>query len=611
MTDKLIDRIGFKSSTFIFGCIGLVWLISFVVYQPWEVQLVKGADATGYYFYLPATFIYQDLPTLEKSDLARSQYYRPNQKTKYPNLGNGNHVIIYTYGVALMNSIPFGIIHTGMKLLGEKADGYSLPYRIGLLLNGVIFAFLGLIFLRKFLLFHVEELWVNWTIFCLGLGTNLYYMGVLMSGMSHGFLFFWISLFLYTTHRWHKDGNPKLLYFIAFIGGMIGLIRPNLLILGLVPIFYTAQTLQYLQKKPWLVLPLVFIFLLPWLPQFVYWRMVTGHFLYDSYGDSAGFNFTDPQIWKGLLSFQNGWLIYSPIMIFSILGLVYSLVRRKQHSVLISFLFALHLYIIYSWFCWSYINGFGSRAMVEFLPVLALPFAYFFQSIGTKKWLSISLYLICGFFIILNLFQSYQNHQTKALNSENANFAYYKSIFFQPELDHDALVALDADNEQLTGGGPIKELYFNDFEKDETADTLEVFEGKRSCQLNKDREFSPGLKTTFKELGVAEGQWIRLSLAARSGAYKTFLKNAALVLSIDDSEGENLYWRGLRINNKIRDTYFTIHNGETNRWKAFGGFFKIPEGVIAPDHRINVYVWNPQHQLLYVDNLKVELWEAL
>ena len=53
---------------------------------------------------------------------------------------------------------------------------------------------------------------------------------------------------------------------------------------------------------------------------------MSGHFIFDPY-KGEGFDFLRPNIYKAWFDFANGWLIYTPIMAFSIIGWF---ILRKQ-----------------------------------------------------------------------------------------------------------------------------------------------------------------------------------------------------------------------------------------------------------------------------------------
>jgi hypothetical protein len=102
--------------------------------------------------------------------------------------------------------------------------------------------------------------------------------------------------------------------------------------------------------------------------------LVSGNWLFYSYGNE-GFDFLHPHIFDGLFCFKNGWLSYTPIMLFALIGIM--LMHDKNKKILLPLLtfLAIHIYVINCWWCWHYVNGFGNRPMVETYPLLAVPFA--------------------------------------------------------------------------------------------------------------------------------------------------------------------------------------------------------------------------------------------
>src|SRR5678816_3938844 len=92
---------------------GVLYLASFLFFGRYKGNTFIGGDPLGYYSYLPATFIYHDLPTLD-STVAQVRNYRPELFQQGDviagiKLENGNFVIKYSMGLALLN-IPFFII---------------------------------------------------------------------------------------------------------------------------------------------------------------------------------------------------------------------------------------------------------------------------------------------------------------------------------------------------------------------------------------------------------------------------------------------------------------------------------------------------------------------
>jgi hypothetical protein len=63
--------------------------------------------------------------------------------------------------------------------------------------------------------------------------------------------------------------------------------------------------------------------------QLIYWKLTTGRWLYYSYEEGEKVRLFAPYLIPVLFSFKKGWLVYTPLMIFSILGL-YSLYKKTK-----------------------------------------------------------------------------------------------------------------------------------------------------------------------------------------------------------------------------------------------------------------------------------------
>ena len=105
-------------------------------------------DVSGYYFYLPAIFIYHDLKQLSFQEKIVAQYHPSDEAFQGTEQPNGGRVLQYTYGTALMYSPFFFIAHILAAPLGYPADGFSFPYQLAIGIGSLLFSFLGLFFLR-------------------------------------------------------------------------------------------------------------------------------------------------------------------------------------------------------------------------------------------------------------------------------------------------------------------------------------------------------------------------------------------------------------------------------------------------------------------------------
>lgn len=584
----------------------LVFIIAFFYYQPWQGGILEGADRSGYYAYLPSSLIHQDIKDLSISNPIRMSY---NSKGTAPlkKLDNGNYLNKYTCGVALLNLPAFGIAHLITKVTDHKSDGYSPPYNFMIVLSGLLYVIAGLFFLRNFLLNYFEDKAVALALIGVALGTNLYFTAVLQSAMAHAYLFFLVSVFLYLTNKWATTKQLKLLFILAPILGLIVLMRPTVIVVGLLPILLAPKAVLQLFKKPHYLIALAICFFIPIIPQLLYWKMITGNYISYSYG-SQGFDFLNPNIINGLTSFKNGWLIYSPLMIMSLIGLIMGTIQKHKVAIASLVIFLIHTYVIYSWWCWNYINGFGSRAMVDIYPILAFPLTLFLSYAISQSILKKLLFILLPFFIGLNIFQTNQMF-TKVLWSEGATKAYYLSIFGKTSLNHNALVALDCNILQPKGlrFKELIELQNFDSPTITNADSTLSISGKYSFCLKPGFEYSTSIHAYIKEPEKYSGDWFRVSANCINRNYTSIWDNSNLVLSIERDK-KSILWKSTRINNKLRDKYYTVHNGEVNKWKEIAFFIPIDEVNLKPTDKISVYGWNTTKIEVCIDDLKLEIW---
>ena len=391
-------------------------------------------DASGYYIYLPAIFIYHDLENLAFVNELKDQFDR--KYFLYPN-ASGGFLTKYSPGIALLELPFFGVAHALAPLFGYEQSGYSPPYRLAVSLSTLFYSFLGLWILSLVLVQYFEKRVV---LICIGFiffGSNMLFYSVLQAGISHNYVFCMLAIALYFGIQWLKSNN-WLDFAIASSGiGMATLIRPTEAILGLILVGFLwskwwsngLQTQKML--KDWkVILAGAIFFLLMLSPLFLYWKFATGNWIAYTY-EQEGFYFDRPwTLWYGLFGFKKGWFIYTPVLFLSLAGLVLVWKNKtlKHISSAMVWYFPLNIFIVFSWYCWWYGGCFGMRALIPALILMAFPMAALLQKFIQKKLIFNS---IVGFGMIcigLNVFQSYQ-YQQQILHMDGMNWASYKFIF--------------------------------------------------------------------------------------------------------------------------------------------------------------------------------------
>ena len=115
----------------------------------------------------------------------------------------------------------------------------------------------------------------------------------------------------------------------------------------------------------------------------------------------------DPQVGKVLFSFRKGWIIYTPLAVLMLLGLL-RLYRIRPLRWAIIPLLLLSLYVISSWWDWWYGGCFSHRAFVHYYPFWLFGLTAVFSWAGQswRRWVPLSVFVLLA--SGLNLQQSRQ-----------------------------------------------------------------------------------------------------------------------------------------------------------------------------------------------------------
>lgn len=393
-------------------------------------------DIVWYYSYLPAYFIHHDIK-LGFVDLNNKQLVENYNPQVLP---NNTKVIKTTMGLAYCYAPAFALAYAyECWQYGSPGNGFGPPYQLAMYLIGVLYAFIGLWYLRKWLLFQYPDKVVSWTLLAVYLGTNMLYYTFHEGNMSHIYNFCFASVLLYITQTWHTKPTLYKAILLGIMGGMLTLIRPINILMALVFLLYNVvdrrnatQKLNMLwQYKHHLLAAVVAAFLIGF-PQLLYWKHVTGQWLFYSYTNERFF-FTHPRLIEGFFSYRKGWLLYTPIMALALAGFVALYRQNKPYFGAISLFFCSYTYIVFSWWCWWYGGGFGIRAMIDAYPFLALPmaamFAYLFKQTSLVKYSSTSL-IIC--LVLFNMFQTHQ-YRKGILHWDSMTKQAYWAVFLKTQ----------------------------------------------------------------------------------------------------------------------------------------------------------------------------------
>jgi len=408
-------------------------------------------DVISYYSYLPATFIYGDV-TLEFLDNPEPGFINDNKF--WPSiLENGNKLIITSMGLSVLYAPFFFMAHLLAPLFGEARDGFGSIYQLFLVLSALFYVLLGLVVLKNILLKFFRPLTIAITLLAVALGTNLFYYATFEAAMAHAYNFFLIILFLHMVIRWYEKPDVTRTALTGALFGFIALVRPtNILVLFLLVLWdvkswneFTARVGFFLRRFH-LVLLMLALFFMVWIPQFLYWKAITGCYIFFSYAAEEGsFYFAHPHIIESLFGFKKGWFVYTPMMLLAVGGII--LLRKRVPRFFLPvliYVFAM-IYVQSSWWSWWFGGGFGLRAYIDMYGILAIPFAVVVEEvqINPRRWLKNLTLSLIGLLIIFQWINTHQYRQN-IIHFVGMNRSVYWNAFlkFRYPPDHWSLLTM-------------------------------------------------------------------------------------------------------------------------------------------------------------------------
>lgn len=566
--------------------------------QRWtnNTDVIK-SDIRGYYTYLPALFIYDDICI--------------NDPGKYPediwfvNEADKNRYIKYSCGPALFYAPFFLVAHQLAEPLGYEANGYTTPYRFSLVMSSFAFLLLALIYLGKFLLRHFSDQATGLALLLVFLGTNIWTYSVNEMAFPHIYSLALVSMFFYFGAKWLESPTIQRTIINGLIAGLMVLTRPVDAIFLLFFLLYGISSgaafrerLQFIWKHIGRVVLMVICFVVALSPQFIYYKVVLGQFFYFTYREE-GFFFASPHLFDTLLSFRNGYLVYSPLMFLALLGFFF-LRRVAQLKYFAITVFLLYFYVIASWWCWWYV-GFGNRAFINVVPVLALPLTAVIDWLISKRWsYKYVLFLTVLGGIVLNFFQAGQHAKGIIHWDGMTKEAYMYS--FNEQVNHSAIpfkIEYPSYDSAMVG---------KDFVRRKELDVDRVIENdfNTSSSIPKHYLENPqGLVFTVKEG----------SIAIPSGVEFLFDQE------IDVEQGDHLRFsawiNGKGVHSLVATSienpnyYYATSAAEKSdgKWRYYELIVDLNAFHSAdfPSQLFKVYIWNQSLQPLSVDNYKVEI----
>ena len=570
---------------------------SFVYYPRWNKvgsEAMLTWDVSGYYWYLPSVFIYNDLKHQGFKDSLLAKYQTPNDFQQGVLQPNGNYVLKYSSGMALMYLPFFTAGHIAAKICGYPQDGFSTPYQLALQLGGFLISIVGIWYLRKLMLRFYEDKVVAILLLVLILGTNYLNSGVIDDCMSHNWLFTIYVFLLLNTIHFYDTFKTKYAIRIGLLIGIATLTRPTEVISCLIPLLWGMENISFRQIKERALL-LIHNFRLFLLAvacataiisiQFIYWKYASGHWIVYSYQDQHLY-FRSPNIINYTFSYRTGWLRYCPTMLFSFVGLIPFFIKGKNKVAVTTF-FLVNYYIVCAWSIW----WFGGRAMIQSYPVLMFPMASLIAFILNRKWLiatAIPILLAC---IYLNIWYTHQCHYGGLYHTDNMTKDYYNRVIGRWSVPPGTIALLD--QTELYEGTPrnVQTIWQNDFELDSLQTSkLSPITGKKSLELNGTTKEVIEFKFPYKS---DNAQWLRFSADFKCGNREFYVWKMAQIVG-------RLYKNGVKQKENMFRIYRFLNDNETKN-------LSLDMNITNQQFdSVSIGFWNGYSELpLIIDNIKV------
>ena len=369
-------------------------------------------DGKGYYSYLPAIFIYDDLQfgfhdSIEKNYSSNNTFYDYRQPA-------GNGVINKCFVGTSIAMFPFFSAGHAMTILtGGIRDGFSFYYQLMISIAAIVYGIIGLFFIIKILrLYGISENIISVVILSIALSTSLFNYTLFEQAMSHVYSFAFVTFFIYLLKKFCLNPDKKILFGLTAIYAIIILMRPinGIIILAFPFIAGSVENikrgLNSFRNLSDEIPIAVIIFLSILIIQPTLYYIQSGNFFNYSYGEEK-LIWGRPEILNILFSYRKGLFVYAPILFLSMFGLIP--LYRQNRFAFFSFLFFFFslCYVLSCWWNWWYGGSFGFRPFVEFYSLPAILFGLLLMSIKKrvyKIWISI-IVISC---FILNQVQTYQ-----------------------------------------------------------------------------------------------------------------------------------------------------------------------------------------------------------
>jgi hypothetical protein len=579
----------------------LSYVYQTVTYGDEKYERIVDSDGKGYYAYLPALFIYNDLSFqfyFKKEHQTIKRYFHERFL-----ISQGNKTVLKTYCGEAMLLLPFFAAGCAVQCMyAGSTNGFEAIPQFFICIGALFYLALGFYCLHLFLRrFGMENRIIYFSLFAFIAGTNLLYYAVFHPIMPHVYSFSLIAIFLYLSQSFIINGKRSTLLATALVLGLITILRPiNFFVVLIVPFLLwqeVASVMEFFKQHFKKILLAILCFWLILSIQLLLNYMQCGRLFPWSYGDE-GFYFLHPHFFSVLFSFRNGLFIYSPLVLLSCFGFVFMFQWQRKFAIGVAITLLVSFYFISSWWSWYFGGGFGHRASIDWYSFFIISFTFLLQQ---SNRVNERVYKgIAWIFIFLNLFQTWQ-YLNNIIHPEGMTFEKYAYVFLKASPQYYRCIGDGTDDTYLKKQEPPYLIFKNGVEATDEKWNQSITilkDGRPVIVLNDAIEYGPVFKMPLSDTHFLQSSFLRVSLARYENEFRACTNSLVKVDFVD--EAGIIYWTS---NMRLND----IPRKEIHQWKKFDYDFPLP-AVRNLNDSLAVYIWNIDKKSYYLADMQLSFY---
>jgi hypothetical protein len=353
------------------------------------------SDGRAYYMYLPSLLIDGDLDFFNEIQNPWNLPYMPLNPADRTELGYIKNIYPIGFSLSIMPAfLSAHVFSLALNQLTESSffepNGYSILYQVFCTGYIMILGILSLFITDHILVnyFGIDGKKAGLAVITFWTMSHYAYYFFREPFMVHVTSGFWVTLVIFLVYkiedRIKQNQFPIKLLFALILASSMGLIcRPTNIFLFFFLSYLVLKIYRcgfMLETIKWA--PVFFIGLIPILLQMATWYHTTGHFVYYSYGDH-GFFWKSPALWQTLISSRHGLFFWAPILILSLIGVIWYLGYENGIKKPLLFCYLMAFFSLWyansAWNMWWFGDAFGGRAFLELQGLFIIGLAAFFE----------------------------------------------------------------------------------------------------------------------------------------------------------------------------------------------------------------------------------------